>query len=47
MTHRVVVWGTGNVGKAALRAVVADPGLELAAVIVSQAAKVGRDAGEL
>lgn len=47
MAHRVVVWGTGNVGKAALRAVVADPGLELAAVVVSQAAKVGRDAGEL
>src|SRR5262245_17417148 len=47
MAHRVIVWGTGNVGKAALRAVIADPGLELAGVIVSQAGKVGRDAGEL
>ena len=47
MAQRVVVWGTGNVGKAALRAVIADPALELAGVIVSQAAKVGRDAGEL
>lgn len=47
MAHRVVVWGTGNVGKAALRAVIADPGLALAAVIVSQASKVGRDAAEL
>jgi hypothetical protein len=47
MAHRVIVWGTGNVGQAALRAVIADPGLELAGVIVSQAAKVGRDAGEL
>lgn len=47
MAQRVVVWGTGNVGKAALRAVIADPELELAGVIVSQAAKVGRDAGEL
>jgi hypothetical protein len=46
MAQRVVVWGTGNVGKAALRAVIADPALELAGVIVSQAAKVGRDAGE-
>ena len=47
MAHRVVVWGTGNVGKAALKTVIADPGLELAAVLVSQAAKIGRDAGEL
>jgi hypothetical protein len=47
MARRVVVWGTGNVGKAALRAVMADPGLALVGVAVSQAAKVGRDAGEL
>ena len=42
-----VVWGTGNVGRAAIRAVAANPGLELAAVVTSTAAKVGRDAGEL
>ena len=42
-----VVWGTGNVGRAAIRAVAAHPGLELAAVVVHDPAKVGRDAGEL
>lgn len=47
MPRRVIVWGTGNVGRAALRIVVADPALELAAVIVSNPEKVGRDAGEL
>lgn len=44
---RVVVWGTGNMGRAAIRAVVAHPGLELAGVVVSAAEKAGRDAGEL
>jgi hypothetical protein len=47
MALRVIVWGTGNVGKAALRAVIANPALALAGVIVSQSPKVGRDAGEL
>ncbi|MCX5380721.1 dihydrodipicolinate reductase [Streptomyces sp. NBC_00091] len=42
-----VVWGTGNVGRAAIRAVDAHPALELTAVIVHNPAKVGRDAGEL
>ena len=42
-----VVWGTGNVGRAAVRAVEAHPALQLAAVLVHEAAKVGRDAGEL
>ncbi|MEU9039493.1 dihydrodipicolinate reductase [Streptomyces sp. NPDC048352] len=42
-----VVWGTGNVGRAAIRAVDAHPALELTAVIVHDPAKVGRDAGEL
>jgi 2,4-diaminopentanoate dehydrogenase len=44
---RTVVWGTGNVGRASIRAVVAHPGLDLAAVIVHNPDKVGRDAGEL
>lgn len=47
MPLRVVVWGTGNVGRPALRAVLASPELELAGVIVSAREKVGRDAGEL
>src|SRR5689334_17027746 len=42
-----VVWGTGNVGRAAIRAVDAHPDLTLTAVLVHDPAKVGRDAGEL
>jgi hypothetical protein len=42
-----VVWGTGNVGRAAIRAVAAHPALELAGVVVHNPDKVGRDAGEL
>ncbi|MCR1782878.1 dihydrodipicolinate reductase [Nocardioides carbamazepini] len=44
---RVVVWGTGNMGRASIRAVAAHPGLSLAAVVVNDPAKVGRDAGDL
>jgi 2,4-diaminopentanoate dehydrogenase len=47
VTHRVVVWGTGNVGRPALRAVAAHRDLDLVGVVVSNPAKVGRDAGEL
>ncbi|MBE1534276.1 NAD(P)H-dependent amine dehydrogenase family protein [Actinomadura algeriensis] len=42
-----VVWGTGNVGRLALRAVEAHPALELTGVIVHDPGKVGRDAGDL
>ncbi|MET9496174.1 dihydrodipicolinate reductase [Streptomyces sp. NPDC006552] len=42
-----VVWGTGNVGRAAIRAVDAHPGLELCGVLVHDPAKDGRDAGAL
>ena len=44
---RVVVWGTGNMGRAAIRAVEAHPGLQLSGVVVSGPEKEGRDAGEL
>jgi len=47
MTHRVVVWGTGNVGRPALRAVAAHRDLELIGTVVANPSKVGRDAGEL
>ena len=47
MGKRVVVWGTGNVGRPAIRSVVAHRDLELAGVVVSSPSKVGRDAGEL
>ncbi|MFC9897917.1 dihydrodipicolinate reductase [Nocardia sp. NPDC127579] len=42
-----VVWGTGNMGRAAIRAVDAHPELELAGVLVHNPDKVGRDAGIL
>ena len=42
-----VVWGTGNMGRAAIRSVAAHPGLELVDVIVNNPDKVGRDAGDL
>ncbi|MCW2768199.1 MAG: hypothetical protein JWO11_4158 [Nocardioides sp.] len=43
----VVVWGTGNMGRAAIRAVDAHPDLSLEAVVVVNPDKVGRDAGDL
>ncbi len=47
MTYRVVVWGTGNVGRPAIRAVAAHADLVLAGVIVNNPDKVGVDAGTL
>jgi len=47
MPYRVIQWGTGNVGKHALRAIIERPDLELAGVRVYDQAKVGKDAGEL
>jgi 2,4-diaminopentanoate dehydrogenase len=47
VTRRVVVWGTGNVGRPAIRAVAAHRDLDLVGVVVADPAKVGRDAGEL
>ncbi len=47
MTLSVVVWGTGNIGRTALRTVLTHRDLELVDVIVHNRAKVGRDAGEL
>ena len=43
----VVVWGTGNMGRASIRAVDANPALALAAVVVNNPDKAGRDAGDL
>lgn len=47
MKQRVVVWGTGNVGRPAIRAVLGHRDLELAGVVVANPAKEGRDAGEI
>src|SRR4051794_32674721 len=44
---RVVQWATGNVGRAAIRAVLERPDMELAGVGGHDPAKVGRDVGEL
>ncbi len=44
---RVIVWGTGNVGRPAVRAVLNHRELELAGVVVADPQKVGRDAGEI
>ena len=47
MTLRVIVWGTGNVGRPAIRAVLSHSDLQLAAVIVANSDKVGLDAGHI
>lgn len=39
--------GTGRTGREALRAIIRDPGLDLAALVVTTPDKEGRDAGEL
>ncbi len=47
MTYRVVQWTTGNVGARSVRAVVANPSLELVGCYAWGADKVGRDVGAL
>lgn len=47
MALRVVQWTTGNVGKRSVRAVAADPDLELIGCYAWSADKVGTDAGKL
>ena len=44
---RVILWGPGQVGIGALRAVIAHPGLDLVGVVVHSESKDGRDAGDL
>jgi hypothetical protein len=47
VTYRVIQWGTGSVGRQALREVLKNPECQLAGVKVYGDAKVGKDAGEL
>ena len=47
MRYRVILWGTGFVGKMALEALLQHPDFELAGLVVSDPKKVGVDAGEL
>jgi hypothetical protein len=44
---RVIVWGTGNVGRPAIRAVLSHHELDLVGVVVANLDKVGKDAGVL
>jgi 2,4-diaminopentanoate dehydrogenase len=45
--YRLVQWTTGNVGKSSVRAIVANPTLELVGCYAWSPEKVGRDVGEL
>ncbi|WP_375481911.1 dihydrodipicolinate reductase [uncultured Mycobacterium sp.] len=47
MSKRIVVWGTGFVGKLVIAEIVKHPLFELVGVGVSNPAKVGRDVGEI
>src|SRR5215218_204603 len=47
MTIRVVQWTTGNVGKESVKAIVANPNLELVGCFAWSPAKVGVDVGTL
>lgn len=47
MIKNVVVWGTGNVGRLAIRAVASHKELNLSGVIVHSDSKVGADAGSI
>ena len=46
-TKRVVVWGTGFVGRMVIAEIVKHPLFELVGVGVSNPEKVGRDVGEI
>jgi len=47
MAHRVIVWGTGFVGKMVLEEILDHPDFEVVGVIVNDPAKDGVDVGEL
>lgn len=47
MAHRVIVWGTGFVGNAVLRVLLAHPAYAVVGAIVNDPAKDGQDIGEL
>jgi hypothetical protein len=47
MGLKVIQWATGNVGRAALRQILAHPELELVGCLVHSDSKMGKDAGEL
>jgi hypothetical protein len=47
MALKIVVWGTGNVGRPAIRAVISHHDLDLVGVVVANKEKVGLDAGQI
>lgn len=47
MSHRIVQWSTGNVGRHTIAGIDARPDLDLVGVWVSNPDKAGRDAGDL
>ncbi|HJO23668.1 MAG: dihydrodipicolinate reductase [Myxococcota bacterium] len=47
MSHRVIQWGTGNVGFHSLRHIIRHPDLELVGVHAHSPAKIGEDAARL
>jgi 4-hydroxy-tetrahydrodipicolinate reductase len=47
MAHKVIVWGTGFVGKAVIRELLEHPEFQLVGVIVNDPGKAGKDVGDL
>src|SRR3954468_22029035 len=47
MSKRIVVWGTGFVGRMVIAEIVKHPSFELVGVGVSNPEKVGRDVGDI
>jgi len=47
MSHRVIQWGTGNVGFYSLRHLIRHPGIDLVGLHVHSESKLGKDAGEI
>ena len=47
MSHRIIQWATGGVGRAAIQGIVNHPELELVGCWVHSRKKAGRDAGEI
>jgi hypothetical protein len=47
MTHRVIQWATGSIGRTCLRAILDSPDCELAGLYVYTEGKLGQDAGTI
>jgi hypothetical protein len=47
VTHRIIQWATGAIGKTCLRQIIDHPDLELVGLYVHSQRKAGQDAGEI